>query len=549
MRLSGIATAAGYLFKAGETNQILASTAGAIVPAIADWCRIDLYDGDGTVTESLVVHHDPAQQQIIRQLEVPRNGNTIMIGERNRIPINGMWLTSASDGDGQCPEGDTEHKLVATGFEVDSLISVPLRDGEDLHGCMYVGTDDKRVELGRGDMQCLQQIAEMTASRLGTLHHITRLTDSNASDDRFIALLGNEIHMPLTAVQAALDIAADTALPHSARAALEIAQRNLSLELQLLHDLQEVSRMKDDRLRLDISLLDVHSILNDLSKNFHLDSSGSELHCTLDLSAAECHVAGDAKRLQQIFRNLLKYAVMHSSQSRQIFVRTHHQMQQLVVELEVIGLELNAKELESIRGLFTNHKDCWPVLSNGLGLGLSMSASLVELHHGSITIQRNAPGTGVMFTVALPFVKQSDSKDEKFSKTSAVSSTQHHDQQTILLVDDHVDMVTVYRQLLQQRGYKVQVAYTMAEALKLGEHESFDILISDIGLPDGDGIELMHRLAEHGPIRAIAVSGYGTYNDIQRSLTAGYALHLVKPFSVKLLCEAIEKILESDGFQ
>jgi CheY-like chemotaxis protein len=238
---------------------------------------------------------------------------------------------------------------------------------------------------------------------------------------------------------------------------------------------------------------------------------------------------------------------MHTEPGREIHICTKNHLGELVVEVDDNGIGLNAKELAMIQELFAHHMDRWPVISDGLGLGLSICASLVELHHGTLSVESEGSGTGASFTVALPFVEHYPGSDVTTPTATPASDEQRSGRPRILLVDDNVDMITVYRQLLQHRGYEVTVAYTMSEALELGKEVSFDLLISDIGLPDGDGIKLMENLAEQSPVRAIAVSGYGTYNDIQRSLAAGYALHLVKPFSVKSLCEAIETILDSDG--
>jgi signal transduction histidine kinase/CheY-like chemotaxis protein len=549
MRISSIAKAAGTLLNAEDTHEILVSAAEAIAPALADWCRIDLFDDERTIAETFVVHHDAARQQTIHQLAVPQMDHATVIGKRSRVPINTLKSNPVAEGGHPTTDMDTEEESPASSHEFSSLISVPLLRREEIIGYMYAGTDDVRAELQVSDIRCVEQIASMTASRLGIAHRIARLSDDHAAKDRFIAVLGHEIRTPLAAVQTALEIAADTPLPDNARTSLEIAQRNISLEISLLNDLLDVTRLRDDKLRLDLTVINLHTLLRDVLGICRDNAPHKTLHFELDLRATQFHVAGDRIRLHQVFWNLLKNAIMHTEQGRQIIIRTHNHQRQLVVEVEDTGIGLNANELAMIQELFAHHMDRWPVISDGLGLGLSICASLVDLHHGTLSVESEGSGTGATFTVGLPCMEQSsDNKDNTSTRAEPSPDNGYSSGQwRILLVDDHVDMITVYRQLLQHRGYEVLVAYTMAEALELGKQGSFDLLISDIGLPDGDGIELMERLAEHGPIKAIAVSGYGTQNDIQRSLAAGYTLHLVKPFSVKSLTDAIQKILDSDG--
>jgi signal transduction histidine kinase/CheY-like chemotaxis protein/PAS domain-containing protein len=524
LHASSIAAAARNLFNAEGRLEIVTSAADAIVPALADWCRIDLFDDERSFAETFVVHHDVARQQAIHHLALPQMDHAILT-----------------------PYLDDEAVSSASNPESGSLISVPLIRSEEIIGYIYAGADDERGPLQVSDMQCVEQIAGMTAMRLDREHRISRLSDDHAAKDRFIAVLGHELRTPLAAVQTALEVAVETPLPETARTSLEIAQRNILLEITLLNDLLDVTRIRGDKLRLDLSIVDVHDLLRNVLEICRQNSPRKQLQFELELRATHFHVAGDQTRLHQVFWNLLKNAIMHTEPGREIHICTKNHLGELVVEVDDNGIGLNAKELAMIQELFAHHMDRWPVISDGLGLGLSICASLVELHHGTLSVESEGSGTGASFTVALPFVEHYPGSDVTTPTATPASDEQRSGRPRILLVDDNVDMITVYRQLLQHRGYEVTVAYTMSEALELGKEVSFDLLISDIGLPDGDGIKLMENLAEQSPVRAIAVSGYGTYNDIQRSLAAGYALHLVKPFSVKSLCEAIETILDSDG--
>ncbi|MEP7220994.1 MAG: response regulator, partial [Bacteroidota bacterium] len=170
----------------------------------------------------------------------------------------------------------------------------------------------------------------------------------------------------------------------------------------------------------------------------------------------------------------------------------------------------------------------------GLGLGLAISRTLVDLHSGHIEAASDGEGTGATFTVVLPTI----SREAPAGPDADTGSPQAI---RVLLVEDHRDTREVMRMFLEQRGYQVRVAESMEAAIRQAAMP-FDLLISDIGLPDGSGLDLIRTLASRGPVRGIAVSGYGMEEDIRRSIEAGFAEHLTKPVKPARLEEAIRAL-------
>jgi two-component system CheB/CheR fusion protein len=173
----------------------------------------------------------------------------------------------------------------------------------------------------------------------------------------------------------------------------------------------------------------------------------------------------------------------------------------------------------------------------GLGLGLTICKGLVELHGGTISAHSEGKGQGATFRVTLPLAQATPDNPQR-TRVAAVRPLR------ILLVEDHADTARVTRLLLKRHGHNVQLAGNVATALGLASQESFDLLLSDLGLPDGSGLDLLRQLRQRGNrLPAIAVSGYGLEDDLRRSREAGFAAHLVKPTSVEHLAAAIAKVM------
>jgi two-component system, chemotaxis family, CheB/CheR fusion protein len=218
-------------------------------------------------------------------------------------------------------------------------------------------------------------------------------------------------------------------------------------------------------------------------------------------------------------------------------VRTSDAEGSLRLEVSDTGSGIETDKLDRI---FDAFEQVVPKSSAGLGLGLAICKALVELHGGRIEAHSSGPATGASFLVTLPCFAQAKSERSTISGAPASLGAMR-----ILIVDDHFDTVESLRLLLVQDGHEVRVAATVAQALKVAETFAFDVLISDIGLPDGSGTELLESLnRKMGRIvPAIAMSGFGMEHDRELSRTAGFAEHLTKPVEFGSLQKAILRIV------
>ena len=371
---------------------------------------------------------------------------------------------------------------------------------------------------------------------------------ANCAKDNFLANLSHELRTPLTPVlMCAAALEQEGAIGPEFRQQLSMMRRNVELEARLIDDLLDLTRIVHGKLRLVRSgPVDVHSLLLDTEQIVGSDARQKSIRLQFDLTASEHHVGGDAARLHQVFWNLMKNAIKFTPAGGRVTVRTANPAPgQFVLTVKDTGAGIGPQTLPVIFRAFEqgNTRELQP--SGGLGLGLSISKAIVELHGGTICAQSEGPGLGSIFTVELttvlpfPGVQAAETKSQQ-----SQSSLQRL---RLLVIEDHEPTMTVLARLLRQRGHDVLTACTVKDALLLASSNPFDLVISDIGLPDGNGVDLMRQLTKDYGLRGIALSGYGMAVDHAKTQEAGFLAHLVKPINFDQLHRVLQDIAPPAG--
>jgi HAMP domain-containing protein/signal transduction histidine kinase len=353
---------------------------------------------------------------------------------------------------------------------------------------------------------------------------------SNMAKDQFLAMLSHELRTPLTPVLAsALALESEPALPPGIHESLQMIRRNVELEARLIDDLLDLTRIDRGKVQLNFEVVDAHSLLQNVLEICQPEIDRKHLVRSVNLSARKVHLRGDPARLQQIFWNLINNAVKFTPSKGQIFISTRNDSQgQLHVEIADSGLGI---EPESLPKIFDAFEQGGRTQLGGLGLGLAISKALVEAHQGAITAQSAGRNKGSTFTLVFPTCETAAAQI-----APAVSPRKPERQgMRILLVEDHEDTNRSLTNLLRRRGYQVQSALNFQSALDLSSKEQFDVLISDLALPDGSGIDLVQKLQSTRPVIGIALTGFGMEDDIRKSREAGFQYHLVKPIDLHRL--------------
>ncbi len=375
---------------------------------------------------------------------------------------------------------------------------------------------------------------------------------SRAKDD-FLAALSHELRTPLTPVLlSAHALRYDERLPEDARAELAMIERNITLEGRLIDDLLDLTRIVRGKLPLRMEHCDAHSLLGHSLEIIRDEAQGKRVTIALDLRASRCGVRGDSARLQQVFWNLLRNAVKFTPGGGRIDIRTHDAAggEMLVLEVSDTGLGFAPELAERLFLPFEQEERDGHHRFGGLGLGLAIARAIVDLHGGTLRAASPGPGLGATFRVELPSSPEPSASVAVFEPDSSVQN-EPATPLRILLAEDHPPTVAVLSRLLRKAGHEVVAAGTIAEAIAVNRQQIFDVVVSDLGLPDGSGLQLIKALREDTPqIRGIALSGYGMEEDMLRSREAGFFDHLVKPVDFDLLARTLrdlEKLAAETG--
>jgi PAS domain S-box-containing protein len=382
---------------------------------------------------------------------------------------------------------------------------------------------------------------------------LTRLHDeavraSRAKDD-FLAALSHELRTPLNPVLLlASDAARDAELPPRAREAFEVIRKNVELEARLIDDLLDLTGIVRGKLTVVKKVVAVHEVVREAAEAMHGEFAAKKIELLLELGAARDLVHADSVRLLQVLLNLLRNAVKFTAEGRVTLSTQLSSPEELEIRVVDTGIGMTPAELTRAFGAFEQGDHAAGATAHrygGLGLGLAIARRLVELHGGSIHATSEGRGLGSMFVVRLPLTTESQHAEPR-PATPDVSrdADPNGSHRRVLLVEDHEATRSALAQLLRRRGYAITPAASVAEARACAENGRFDFVISDIGLPDGDGADLMNDLRTQFGLKGIALTGYGMEHDIARCHAAGFVAHLTKPVRMESLEAALAEIQE-----
>ena len=418
---------------------------------------------------------------------------------------------------------------------------------------------ERTAELAEANQTMRVEIAE----RLRVEAELRQAKDAAESagqvKDRFLAVLSHELRTPLTPALAVVSAVLDgPEVSPDLRPTLEMIRRSISLEARLIDDLLDVMQAVQGKLRLEPEVVDAHALIEQSIEICRHDAHEAGVQIVNDFQARNHLVMADPTRFQQVVWNLLQNAVKYTEQGGTIQVATSDASKdRLVVSVIDDGRGIEPELLPIIFEPFEQGHTPLRRRIGGLGLGLSIGRSIVEAHGGQLSASSEGPGRGATFTFDLPIVRASDmdtdtlrstaptSSDPTPTATSTATATASPEPivaASLLLVEDNKDVLRYLKMVLEMKGHRVWTASSLVTAMALID-QPFDILVSDIELPDGSGLDLMRKV--RGRVPGIAVSGFGAADDIQLSLDAGFSKHLTKPVESRRIEEAILEVITS----
>jgi PAS domain S-box-containing protein len=372
-----------------------------------------------------------------------------------------------------------------------------------------------------------------------------RLRQADRRKDEFLAMLAHELRNPLAPISAAAELLQIVRLDEErVRRTSQIIGRQVSHMTSLVDDLLDVSRVTRGLVELENAPLDINHIVADAVEQVTPLVRARRHHLELRLTPDASMVQGDRKRLVQVLSNLLNNAAKYTHEGGNIQVRTSVRDTHVLIEVADNGIGMAPELTLRAFDLFAQAERSSDRSLGGLGLGLALVRSLVELHHGTASCESAGIGQGSKFTICLPRLHtQEDRLGARQSGDRAL--LQQAPGLRIMVVDDNIDAAAMLAMLLEAAGHQVVVEHSARGALLRAGEAHPEVCLLDIGLPEIDGNELAQRLradpATAGAV-LIAVTGYGQEKDLAQSQAAGFDHHLVKPVDTRALAAILATI-------
>ena len=444
----------------------------------------------------------------------------------------------------------SEYRIRREDGEVRWLIEQanPLFEGAAGSFSGYIGTcvditESKQLQTDREETLKAERAAREEAERVGRLK------------DEFLATVSHELRTPLNAILgwATLLRRLEAGSSDHARG-LETIERNARVQGQIIADLLDMSRIISGKVQLDVQAIDLNDVVNAALDAVRLSIEAKKLRMHVVLDARAGRLRGDPGRLQQVFWNLLTNAVKFTPSGGRIDVVMERVNSHVEVCVEDSGVGIKPEFLAFVFDRFRQADSSTTRRHGGLGLGLSIVKHLVELHGGSVRVKSAGEGQGATFIVALPIsvmrVEENSRVERPAFSDVDVSTIELPSLKGVraLVVDDQEDARFLLCRLIEENGGRCIVAESGAQALTLIGQEDVNILISDIGMPDFDGYELIRKIrAMHTSnlrnLPAIALTAYARADDRQRALLAGFQMHVSKPVEPRELIAGIASLL------
>jgi PAS domain S-box-containing protein len=535
-----------------EASHILASTldpegtlsavARLAVPRMADWCAVHVPEEDGSARALAVVHADPTRVSLAQQLhrrypprpETPagichvlKTGESVLVSE-----VAESFLTGYAR--------DAEHLAILRCIGLKSYLIVPLKArGRTLGSLTFVSAESARC-YGPDDLALAEDLARRAALAVDNARLLREATEADRRKDEFLAVLGHELRNPLAPVRSSLHILR-TRWGDDPKAMQQIAmmERQVTHMVRLVDDLLDVSRIARGKLELRKQPVDLAALVARSVEQVRPFLDERQHRLGLAVTGGPLRLEADPARLEQVLSNLLHNAGKYTPPGGRIRLTVGREDDFAVLRVQDNGIGIRREMLPRIFEMFIQADRVPGGLSEGLGLGLTLVRSLVEMHGGMVSVSSQGPGRGSEFIVHLPLAQEIEETTAGLPPSSSPSLSTPEPVRSkpgarrLLVVDDNIDGAESLALLLRLDGHEVRTAYDGPSALEAAKAQRPEAVLLDIGLPKGmDGYEVARRLRgqqELEGVLLVAVTGYGQDEDRRRSREAGFDAHLVKP--------------------
>jgi PAS domain S-box-containing protein len=532
------------LVDSGSTMQKVARQA---VPFFADWCAVDMVEADGSVGRVAVAHTDPAKVELAHALErryppdpnAPHGvANVLQTGKSEMMAEIPDALLAAS-------AQDQEHLRILRGLGLKSYLCVPLAARGQLVGAVTFVSAESGRRYDANDLALAEELAHRAGIAIENARLYTEVREADRRKDEFLAMLAHELRNPLAPIRNALHImkqpGADGAVVERVR---EMMERQVQHMTRMVDDLLDVSRITRGKIELRKEVVDLATVVSRTVEATRPLIEDRRQELTVDLPPQPVRLEADPTRLEQVLANLLNNAVKYTDHGGHIWLSARKEGSALVLRVKDTGVGIAVDMLSGIFEPFVQSDRVLHHSQGGLGIGLTLVRSLVEIHGGTVTAHSEGAGKGSEFIVRLPALWPNQQSTGVRAAGEGGEPVGAVPRRRILVVDDNVDAAESLAMLLRMQGHDVRVAHDGSAALAAVEADSPDAVFLDIGMPVMDGYDLAQRLRQQPGLEnllLVAMTGWGQEEDRRRSQQSGFDHHLVKPVDPETLRQLLAR--------
>lgn len=506
------------------------------VPFFAEWCTVHIVEEDGSLHQLAVAHIDPDKAELAQQLSsasppdprspvgpahVARTGNPELITE-----VSASLIESVAP--------DPQYRAILRQLGLNCYMGVPLRVRGKIFGVISFYSADPQRKYDAADLALAEDLARRAGTAVENALLYRDLRDADRRKDEFLAMLAHELRNPLAPIRSGLDL---LAIRGTEPEVVSMMQHQLEHLVRLVDDLLDVSLIVRGKVELRREVVDIRTVVERAVDAMRPVIRRSEQELILSVPPTPIHVFADPVRLTQVVTNLLSNSSKYTGKGGHVWLSVQQQGEGVALSVRDDGIGISADLLPHVFDLFSQADRSLERQQGGLGIGLTLVRSLVEMHDGTVKAASEGEGRGSEFTILLPVREQVQPTAP--AKAWPVASAGRR----ILIVEDNVAAARMLSRVLAELGnHDIRMVHDGLSALEAAKSHRPEIVLLDIGLPRMNGFEVAQRLRQQPEFRdtvLVAVTGYGTEEDRRRSAEVGFDRHLTKPPSLEDLLEVL----------
>lgn len=543
------AEASRVLASSLDYETTLSNVARLAVPRLADWCVVHILEEEGSFQQLAAAHQDASKLEMLRELNrLYPSGLETAHGYRRVVRTgNPELIEVVTDSLLAAVAQDEKHLELLRQLGLKSTLCVPLLARGRVLGAITFATAESGRAYDSTSLALAEDLARRASNAVDNARLYQEAQRANRTKEEFLATLSHELRTPLTPILGWVHMIRSGMLKDGDfEHALSVVEKNSQSLTRLINDLLDMSAILSGKMRIEQLPVSLNEVIKEACETVGqlAKMRGIKLEAVVHEDDIVL-IQGDRTRLVQIFWNILSNAVKFSEDGGRVRVACEASQSVARVIVEDEGLGIAREFLPEVFERFRQADSSKTRTHGGLGLGLALVKSFVEAHGGSVTAESAGAGRGSRFTVSLPRLVLPVKDEEKALTPAETDPATGHS--SVLVVEDSADTLELLHKTLKIRGYQVTPCESASAALDAAPDGSFDIIISDIGMPEMDGYQLIARLRQLPHLQsvpAIALSGYAAEQDRNAALDAGFDAHLAKPVDPADLTALMKELLQ-----